>query len=392
MNEETLEGKKVVIALSGGKSSAMAAYILKKQGMKVSAVYFGFMPTSYLEDGDKDQEEKLAQAKKIANWLGISFSFQDISHEFEEVVISKFIASRVEGQRDSSLFNKAEFLIQKLDEERKKLDANYMSTGHFAKTNFNLKTSEYSIHTCIDANSDNSHFLGGVDKSLISHLILPLGDLKRSDVQKLVGSLKLEFPSSSEIKFLPFSKQIKEKIFKNAIPQSLCRKGSFIRIDNEISSLSFESHIDYEVGGPSGDRDLEILSFDHIKGNYFIGSKEYARFKELQVVDINWAKGNFKNYPLSCYIKVESIKNLLEAKVHFKNNNSCYLVLEEEIYPVLRGEVITFYEKSARSSRLIGQGRVNNTGKLRLKDAAEEIKNTEVEDDHKTHLPFTFHF
>lgn len=397
MKDEDLDGKKVIVALSGGEDSLVVAYLLKKQGMKVICAHFSCFPSKYLENGDKAQEEKIRLTKKLADHLKVNFIHKDISKEFEDKVISPQIERRLLGKKEQSSFEVSKLIIEKLDELRVELDCDYMATGHFAKVHLNFKSNEYSISANNDAVSDQSSLLGGIKKRYLENLILPLGDLKKSDTDKIVKSFSFKIETSIKEKTSLKDRLFRDRLASEMLPLSLGRKGHFINNSNGSELGEFTSHFHYEVGDKNLkgatpiDKNLEILFYDSVRGNYYLGNESERKCLELQVSNINWAKGLNKSKTLECYIKTEKENKFQNATVIFKNNETCLLILEEE-ESFLNGEVISFYERSSRSPRLVGQGEMSSSSKLEYLDRVQDFRQDDENETKKGPLPFEFRF
>ncbi len=168
--------KKVVIGMSGGVDSSVAAVLLQEQGYEVIGVSFRF--TEEFDDTD---------AKKVASLLGIEHHTLDYRKEFKEKVIDKFLDDYKNGLTPNPCVNcnkvcKFKFLFDCLD----KFDCDYIATGHYAKIEDN------KLYVSVDENKDQSYFLYSLPKDRLSKIIFPLEGKTKDEIREIARIHNLE--------------------------------------------------------------------------------------------------------------------------------------------------------------------------------------------------------
>ena len=168
--------KKVVIGMSGGVDSSVAAIKLKEQGYEVIGVSFRF--TEEFDDTD---------AKKVANLLGIEHHTLDYRKEFKEKVIDKFLDDYKNGLTPNPCVNcnkvcKFKFLFDCLD----KFDCDYIATGHYAKIE------DSRLFVSVDENKDQSYFLYSLPKDRLNKIIFPLEGKTKDEIRDIARIHNLE--------------------------------------------------------------------------------------------------------------------------------------------------------------------------------------------------------
>lgn len=184
--------KSVVVGLSGGVDSAVAALLLKEQGYKVTAAMGLF--------SDMENEEiQIRQAKVVCEQLGISLILKDLREEFKRDVVVYFTSEYKEGRTPSPCIvcnRKIKFPL--LDNVRKELEYDFIATGHYAKTS--LK--KYPLMR--GKGTDQSYFISRVEKRILLKTILPLSNFDKGQViekSKAVFS-NIDWHSSRDICFV----------------------------------------------------------------------------------------------------------------------------------------------------------------------------------------------
>lgn len=183
-----MDEKKVVLGLSDGVDSAVAAKILKNQGYEVHGLYLN------IAGGAGERE-----AKNSADMLGISFCAMDVSAEIEKHVCAPFAEGYLKGETINPCIGcnrnmKFEALINYADE----IGARWIATGHYSVIE---DGKIYAGHP----DNDQSYMLCRLKRNQIKRLILPLGAMKKEDVRNIARSMKLtvsEKPDSREICFI----------------------------------------------------------------------------------------------------------------------------------------------------------------------------------------------
>lgn len=172
MSRPDTRGGGVVVGLSGGVDSAVAASLLKKQGYRVCGV-IGIFTDMGMED------VQLEKARSVANTLGVKLIERDMRGQFREIVVNYFLSEYARGCTPSPCIicnRRIKFPI--LDDVRKELNYEFIATGHYARTSTGNKL------LMRGKGIDQSYFLSRVDQGMLKRTVLPLGDMNKEDVKK----------------------------------------------------------------------------------------------------------------------------------------------------------------------------------------------------------------
>jgi tRNA-specific 2-thiouridylase len=193
---------KVILGLSGGVDSTTAALLLKEKGLFVTGVFL---------DVTGDNAEGRQSAEKAAEELKIPLLNYNVEEAFHKEVISYFKHEYLEGRTPNPcVVCNPHIKFKVLEEVADKLDATYISTGHYARTYYDQDLDRWFIRKSTSASRDQSYMLYRLPQEIISRLILPLGELKgKNRVREIAETARMTNATkkdSQEICFLPKGK------------------------------------------------------------------------------------------------------------------------------------------------------------------------------------------
>ena len=211
------EKKKIVVAMSGGIDSSVAAAFLKKgwflpagRQVEVIGVFMRFWRDSTIQKWNKCCSlEAEKRAKRIAVILGIPFYILNFEKEFKKKIVGHFLREHKKGLTPNPcvICNK-EIKFGLLLKKALTLKADYVATGHYArkqKTVDRKQETEYKLLVAKDKNKDQSYFLWQLNQGQLKRIIFPLGNYTKKEVIFLAKKFKLPVsgtPESQEICFI----------------------------------------------------------------------------------------------------------------------------------------------------------------------------------------------
>lgn len=342
--------KKVIVAMSGGVDSSVAAALLKKQGLDVIGVYMK------LNDFSKESEERARQVAKILN---IPFYVLDLGREFKKRVINYFIEGYKKGITPNPcvVCNK-EIKFGLLMEKALSLEADYIATGHYAKKTYNLQLKTCNLSKGKDKEKDQSYFLWKLNQKQLKHILFPVGDHTRKEVEKLAQKFGLPFSGvqkSVEICFIPDADtarflQARIKVNKGPIVEQV--HYGVNKIIGEHRGLWF-----YTIGQRKGIKlsggPYYVVDKD-IKKNILIVSKNEKNLlkKELIVKNVNWTSGKTPKLPMKIEIKIRYRSPSVRAVVLKLDDRRYKLIFTKPQRAITPGQSAVFYQ----GQELLGGG------------------------------------
>jgi len=187
--------KKVVVGLSGGVDSSVAAWILKEQGYDVTGLFMrNWHDTTGLIQSDCHWEDDLMFAEMVSKKLRIPFHVVDLSEPYKRRVVDYMFAEYEKGRTPNpDVLCNREIKFDSFADEARKLGADHVATGHYCRKE-TLSVNNTLINRLLagkDENKDQSYFLCQVSQEQLSFALFPVGDLTKPDVRRIADENKL---------------------------------------------------------------------------------------------------------------------------------------------------------------------------------------------------------
>ena len=359
-----MKNKTVLIGLSGGVDSAVAALLLKKQGYKVIAAFMKcFSDTKDPLTGECSWLNDRKDAQKIAAKLEIPFITLDLEKQYKSQIINPMLSAYSKGltpNPDISCNTIIKFPW--LRKEAKKLNIDYIATGHYVKIK---KTSKgYNLLAGKDKSKDQSYFLYELSQSDLKQAIFPVGNMKKEDVRKIAKSNKLFNWNKKGTRGICFVGKVNMFDFLSSrIKQNpgivLNPEGKQIGTHKGISFYTIGQRIHPSIGIDIQKPDPRIKWYvaEKNKNNTIIAAPEshpILRKSKIIIKNLHIINPNEK-IPTNLKVRIRHLGKFLQGKITKKKNKYIFM-LSKPTEGIAEGQSIVLYKNNI----VIGGGEITN--------------------------------
>jgi tRNA-specific 2-thiouridylase len=334
--------KKVLIGMSGGVDSTVAALLLKEEGYEVEGLYMK------LHSKPGYHEIHLARAQKAADFVGMKLYVSDLQDEFNTQVFQPFIDTYEKGETPNpcALCNRS-MKFGEMIKYADKVGADFLATGHYIKTD-----GEY-FYQAQDDTKDQSYFLFYVNKNILPRLIFPLGDRKKVDIKRLAASIEgLEsFSSQAESSEICFVETTYTDLLKDYV--DVDQKGEVLDKDGNVVG-EHKGYMHYTIGKRKGftvrgaHDPHYVLSIDAKKNQIVVGKKEELACNSVVLENLNMFN-DIKEFKTTVKLRYRTIAVSCSVRIV---DEKAYVTQDESVFGVAVGQAAVFYD----GSKLIGGG------------------------------------
>ncbi|MDK2972595.1 MAG: tRNA-uridine 2-sulfurtransferase [Candidatus Sumerlaeota bacterium] len=302
MSVETNAKPRVLVAMSGGVDSSLAAELLRAEGYDIIGVN---MRTHRLSPEEKAMGAAIRtccspvdakDARACADRGAFPFYVLDVEPAFERDVIDPFIRAYMNGRTPNPCVLCNNFVKLGLLLEKARLwGCSQVATGHYARKVRHPETGRWTLKRAADTQKDQCYYLYGLTQEQLGTLLFPLGELTKSEVRERARASALptaDKPESQEICFIP-SNDYRGFLRKRFAERGVAMpRGKFVSTTGEVLG-EHEGIAFYTVGqrrgiGIAGPHPLYVVGIDVAANNVIVGPREEVLFDGLEADGLNW--------------------------------------------------------------------------------------------------------
>jgi len=342
--------QKMMIAMSGGVDSSVAAYLIRKQGYDCS----GITMKLYEDENNCSINTKsccalsdIEDARSVCVNLNIDYQVYNFKDEFREKVIDKFVSSYENGLTPNPCIDCNRYLkFEHLYKRARLLGFDKIVTGHYAI--IEEKNGTYYLKKAKDSSKDQSYFLYDLNQEQLSHILFPLGNLNKSEVRVIAESNNFINAKKDDSQDICFVSNKKYSQFIEDYTNKQYKCGTFLDLNGNVIG-THKGIIHYTVGqrrglGISHSEPLYVYKVDAINNTVILCEKDNLFKKEFDVKNVTYTFLKKLESPMKIQIKTRYRQKEKEALLIPTSNNFVHIILDEEQDSITPGQAAVFYD------------------------------------------------
>ena len=346
------EGITVAVGMSGGVDSSTVAYLLKKQGYNVIGITMKHW--SGMDEFAENSNSKtccslddIYDAKRVCDDIEVPHYVVNLKEPFKEMVVDPFVSEYEKGRTPNPcMVCNRHIKLGKLVEYGKKIGADFIATGHYAKIeDGNLLMGD-------DPNKDQVYFLSQAKKEYVKHLMFPVGDLEKPQVRLLAKELGVRVYAKRDSQEVCFVEDGKLKEFLIEMSEGRVNKpGNIVKKDGTVlgkhNGLAFHTIGQRKGLGISHPTPLYVIKLDSKTNNVVVGDNDDLFKTELTADQINvLALDDLKSLDgLKCYAKTRSRDTLHPCEVELINEDKIKVkFINDKVRAITPGQGVVLYD------------------------------------------------
>ena len=345
-------GKKVVVGMSGGVDSSVAAYLLKQQGYDVVGV------TMQIWQGESHEEiEKkggccglsaVDDARRVAAMLDIPYYVMNFKSEFKRDVIDYFVREYLAGRTPNpciacNRYVKWESLLTRSIQ----IGADYIATGHYARI-CELPNGRYAIRNSVTAKKDQTYALYNLTQEQLKRTLMPIGDYTKEQVRKIaedIGLMVAGKPDSMEICFVPdndYASFIEKETGVTSVP------GDFVDVDGNVIG-KHKGVIHYTVGQRKGlgialGKPAFVVAIRPEQNQVVIGEDRDVYTERLYANNLNFMSVDNITEPVHVKAKIRYSHEGAYCTVRKIDSDTIECIFDQPVRAVTPGQAVVLYD------------------------------------------------
>ena len=350
--------ERLVVAMSGGVDSSVAAAILAREGYEVVGVTMQLSGDASrccsLEDAD--------DARRVADRLGIRFFVANYADRFRKEVIDAFADAYVQGRTPIPCVTcNSRFKFEHLMARAATFGADSVATGHYARIERDAAGGQARLYRARDRHKDQSYYLFELSQAQLRRARFPLGDMSKQDVRKLARELGLataDKAESQEICFVPDGDYA--AVVERLRPDARQTRGEIVDRTGEVLAEHAGIHR-FTIGQRHGlgidhtDQPFYVNRIDPDTGRIVVGPRRELQVKAGHLQRVNWIAGQAPTRAQRACVQIRARHRGALAWVHPEAEQQARVVVDDAVEAFTPRHAAVFYE-SSNNLEVLGGG------------------------------------
>ncbi|WP_044896220.1 tRNA 2-thiouridine(34) synthase MnmA [Bacillus alveayuensis] len=339
---------RVVVGMSGGVDSSVAAYLLKQQGYEVIGIFMKNWDDTD-ENGVCTATEDYQDVIRVCNQIGIPYYAVNFEKEYWDNVFTYFLDEYKAGRTPNPdvMCNK-EIKFKAFLDHALTLGADYVATGHYAQVEF--RDGKYRMLRGKDSNKDQTYFLNQLNQKQLSKVMFPIGHLEKQRVRQIAKEIGLATAAKKDSTGICF---IGERNFKEFLRQYLpAQPGEMQTLSGEVKG-KHDGLMYYTIGqrhglGIGGSGEPWFVVGKNLKENILYVEQgfdnEWLYSDAIIATNINWVSGDIPSHEVQCTAKFRYRQPDNKVRVSMIDDQTANITFEQPIRAITPGQAVAFYD------------------------------------------------
>ncbi len=335
--------KKVVVGLSGGVDSSVAAAVLHRQGYEVVGL------TLWLMKG-KGQccSEGMVDAASLCEQLGIPHEIVDSRDLFQTHIVDYLVTGYGEGVTPlpCSQCNKAVKFTPMLNYAQETLGIDQIATGHYARIRYDATSGRYQLLRAVDLHKDQSYFLYDLSQDVLATVLFPLGEQTKTETRRIATEFGLSVadkPDSQDLCLVESHGSMRDFLNKYISE----KEGEIVDLSGKVLGKHQGIH-HYTIGqrkglGIAAPDPLYVVKLDPVMNRVIVGDRDSAGSLDCSVTRLNWVSMTEPTTPIRCEVQVRYRSSPVAVSVVPLEGDRVKLVFDEPQFGITPGQAAVFY-------------------------------------------------
>lgn len=340
--------KRVLLGMSGGVDSSVAAILLKEAGYEVIGATMTLWESNAIQSGCLNTKA-INEAKKVCDQLGIEHYTFDFKDKFNECVIKEFIEEYKKCRTPNPCIECNRYLkFGEMYKAAKDLKCDFIATGHYAKTEYSDEYKQYVLKKSNAGYKDQSYVLYNLPRNMVKQVLFPLGEFEnKQQIRKIAmdnGLLVANKPDSEDICFIPDG-DYKKFLEENSNIKE--KNGNIVNKEGKILGTHTGLY-KYTIGqrkglGISNNVPLFVKDFNIEKNELIVGEEAEIFSNEAIVDEVNFILMDKIKEPIEVMAKVRYAAKEAKAMIYEIEDEKIKVEFNEQQRAITPGQSIVFY-------------------------------------------------
>ncbi len=338
---------KVMIAMSGGVDSSVAAGLLLQAGYEVIGATLQLMPR------DKEQGccgwSAVDDARQVAEQLGIAHYVFNYRERFEKQVIDYFCAEYLQGRTPNPCIACNRFIkFGDMLQQARAVGMDYLATGHYAWIKFDEQRQRYILYRALDPLKDQSYVLYSMSQEQLAHMLFPLSEYAKPQIREIASELNLNVATKAESQEICFVEDDDYAGFVAARNPGRILPGPILSTSGEVLG-QHEGIAHYTIGQRRGLRlakgyPIYVVALDPIRNAVIVGDKDEVFAQECTAREVNWIAMEQLEGEREVEAKIRYTAQPVPALLTPNADGAVKVTFQKPVRALTPGQAIVFYD------------------------------------------------